>query len=152
MNAADESFLRQAIQLAREARANRERPFGAVLVADGQIVAQGGDQCRVLCDPTAHAEVLAIGAAAAAAGDWRLAGATCYVTLEPCTMCCGALLLCRIARVVYGAHDPRAGAVVSVARLFDGNPYRHQVEVIGGIAAAACAELLKVFFAGRRDG
>ena len=100
-----------------------------------------------------HTEVVAIRAAAATLGSWRLEGCTLVVTLEPCTMCCGAILLARVGRVVFGAADPRAGAVVSTARLLDGNPYRHRVEVVGGILAGPCSELLRGFFRDRRtDG
>ena len=181
--APDERWMNEALRLARAAGARGEVPVGAVVVRDGLVLARGFNQVEALRDATAHAEILAIGAAgssgrdtgdgdggdgdggfgyevgladptevrASLPGDWRLEGATLYVTLEPCTMCCGAILLARVGRVVFGAADPRAGAVVSTARLLDGNPYRHRVEVVGGILAAPCADLLRGFFRDRRD-
>jgi len=171
--APDERWMGEALRLAREAAARGEVPVGALVVRDGAVIARGSNQVEALRDATAHAEILAIGAAGSAsaddaggaegnaaddetaaagaeAGGWRLDDATLYVTLEPCTMCCGAILLARIGRVVFGAVDPRAGAVVSTARLLDGNPYRHRVEVVGGILAGPCGELLRGFFRGRR--
>ncbi|MBK7190567.1 MAG: nucleoside deaminase [bacterium] len=164
--------MNEALRLAREAAARGEVPVGAVVVRDGVVLSRGHNQVEALRDATAHAEILAIGAAGGAGagspddedepdaafaapdrGGWRLDQATLYVTLEPCTMCCGAILLARVGRVVFGAVDPRAGAVVSTARLLDGNPYRHRVEVVGGILAGPCGELLRGFFRGRRtDG
>jgi tRNA(adenine34) deaminase len=138
----------------REAAAAAEAgdvPVGAVVVCDGQVLGRGHNQVEALHDATAHAEILAIGAAAGALGDWRLEATTLYVTLEPCTMCCGAILLSRIPTVVFGAHDPRAGAVVSTARLLQGHPYRHAIEVVGGIAAEASSTLLSEFFRERRN-
>ncbi len=150
--AGDERWMAEALREAAAAAAAGEVPVGAVVVRDGVLLGRGRNQVEGLHDPTAHAEVLAIGAAAGAVGDWRLDGATLYVTLEPCTMCCGALLLARVGRVVFGAADPRAGAVVSTARLLDGNPYRQRVEAVGGIAAGDCADLLRDFFRRARDG
>lgn len=151
--AGHERWLAEALREAEAAAAAGEVPVGAVVVRDGRLLGRGRNQVETLRDPTAHAEVLAIGAAAGAAGDWRLDGATLYVTLEPCAMCCGALLLARIGALVYGAADPRAGAVVSTARLLAGNPYRHRVEVIGGVSATACGDLLRAFFRrARGDG
>lgn len=171
--ASDERWMNEALFLAREAAARGEVPVGAVVVRDGLVLARGQNQVEALRDATAHAEILAIGAAGGTdadsdgdgpggvdteesvapgsrAGDWRLDDATLYVTLEPCTMCCGAILLARVGRVVFGAADPRAGAVVSTARLLDGNPYRHRVEVVGGILGPVCGELLRGFFRDRR--
>lgn len=171
--ATDERWMAEALRLAREAGARGEVPVGALVVRDGVVLARGHNQVEALRDATAHAEILAIGAAGSArvagaqagdadegdaedsgagGGDWRLLDATLYVTLEPCTMCCGAILLARVGRVVFGATDPRAGAVVSTARLLDGNPYRHRVEVVGGILAGPCGELLRGFFRDRRGG
>lgn len=166
--APDERWMHEALRLAREAAARGEVPVGAVVVRDGVVLARGHNQVEALRDATAHAEILAIGAAGShgggdpgepgdggeggGPGDWRLEAATLYVTLEPCTMCCGAILLARVGRVVFGAADPRAGAVVSTARLLDGNPYRHRVEVVGGILAEPCGELLRGFFRDRRGG
>ncbi len=145
-----ERFLREALREARAAAAAGEVPIGAVVARGGAILGRGRNQIETLRDPTAHAEILALGAAAGTAGDWRLEACTLYVTLEPCTMCCGALLLARIGRLVYGAPDPRAGAVVSTARLLEGNPYRHRVEVVGGLLATECGDLLSEFFRRRR--
>ncbi len=145
-----ERWLHEAIGEAEVAAAAGEVPVGAVVVREGRLLGRGHNQVETLQDPTAHAEILALGAAAASAGDWRLEGATLYVTLEPCLMCCGALLLARIGSLVYGAADPRAGAVVSTARLLEGNPYRHRVEVVGGIAAGACSDHLRDFFRRQR--
>lgn len=163
--APDERWMGEALRLAREAAARGEVPVGALVVRGGAVIARGSNQVEALRDATAHAEILAIGAAGthepaaddadepgAATGGWRLDDATLYVTLEPCTMCCGAILLARVGRVVFGATDPRAGAVVSTARLLDGNPYRHRVEVVGGILAGPCGELLRGFFRDRRGG
>ncbi len=147
-----ERWLREALREAEQAAVAGEVPVGAVVVREGRIIGRGHNRVERLHDATAHAEVLAIGAASETLGQWRLAGATLYVTLEPCTMCCGALLLGRIERLVFGAHDPRAGAVVSAARLLQGNPYRHPVEVVGGILADECSALLRDFFRRRRGG
>lgn len=148
--ARDERWMAEALKEARAAAARGEVPVGAVVVRDGAPAGRGGNQVEQLQDPTAHAEILAIGAAAGAGESWRLDDATLYVTLEPCTMCCGALLLARVGRLVYGAPDPRAGAVASTARLLEGNPYRHGLEVVGGILAEPCAALLQEFFRARR--
>jgi tRNA(adenine34) deaminase len=142
--------MAEALKEAELAAEAGEVPVGAVVVRDGALLGRGHNQVEALRDPTAHAEILALGAAASALEDWRLDGATLYVTLEPCTMCCGALLLARIGSVVYGASDQRAGAVISTARLLQGNPYRQRVEVLGGVAAAECSRLLQTFFARKR--
>ena len=136
---------------ARLAGDKGEVPVGAVVVRDGQAIGRGHNQVESLGDPTAHAEILAIGAASGHGDSWRLTDDTLYVTLEPCTMCCGAILLARVGTVVFGAADPRAGAVVSTGRLLDGNPYRQRIEVVGGISAADCGAVLSEFFQSRRD-
>jgi tRNA(adenine34) deaminase len=146
-----ERWLGEALREARDAAEAGEVPVGAVVVREGRLLGRGRNRVEALGDPTAHAEVLALGAAAAAAGDWRLDGATLYVTLEPCTMCAGALLLARIGTLVFGASDPRAGAVVSTSRILDGNPYRQPVAVVGGILAEPCGQLLQEFFRQRRE-
>ncbi|MCP4572360.1 MAG: nucleoside deaminase [bacterium] len=143
--------MAEALKEARTAAAKGEVPVGAVVVRGDRIVGRGHNQVESLQDPTAHAEILAVGAAAGEGESWRLEDATLYVTLEPCTMCSGALLLARLGRLVYGASDPRAGAVTSTARLLDGNPYGHRMEVVGGIAAESCSDLLRDFFRARRD-
>ncbi len=149
-----EHWMREAMKEAQKAAALSEVPVGAVVVHEGGIMGRGHNQVESLNDPTAHAEILAIGAAAASAaaqGDsWRLDHCTLYVTLEPCTMCCGAAMLSRIGSVVFGAADPRAGGVVSSARLFDGNPYKLRVEVVGGILGRECGIMLKEFFRDKR--
>ena len=145
-----ERWLREAIAEAHLAREKDEVPIGAVVVRNGCLVGRGHNQVETLKDPTAHAEILAIGAAAGQGPDWRLGDAVLYVTLEPCTMCCGAILLARVSKLVFGVTDPRAGAVVSTARLLEGNPYRQKVEVVGGILAQECGALLQDFFQDRR--
>lgn len=146
-----ERWMAEAMTEARLAGDKTEVPVGAVVVAAGQIIGRGHNQVESLQDPTAHAEILAIGAASGHGESWRLDEAALYVTLEPCTMCCGAILLSRVGTVVFGASDPRAGAVVSTSRLLDGNPYRQRVEVVGGISAAECGSILTDFFRSRRD-
>ncbi len=146
-----ERWISEAMKEARLAADKGEVPVGALVVRDGQVIGRGHNQVESLRDPTAHAEILAIGAASGDGESWRLEDTTLYVTLEPCTMCCGAILLARVATVVFGASDPRAGAVVSTARLLDGNPYRQQVEVVGGISAGDCGAILTDFFQSRRD-
>jgi tRNA(adenine34) deaminase len=148
--ASHERWMAEALKEARAAEAAGDVPVGAVVVRGGRVIGRGHNQVEQLQDPTAHAEILAIGAAAGDGESWRLDDSTLYVTLEPCTMCCGAILLARVPRLVYGAADPRAGAVVSTARLLDGNPYRHAMETVGGIAAEACGALLQEFFRSRR--
>jgi len=145
-----ERWMAEALKEAELAAGAGEVPVGAVIVRDGALLGRGHNQVESLRDPTAHAEILALGAAASAIDDWRLDDATLYVTLEPCTMCCGAILLARVGSVVYGASDQRAGAVVSTARLFQGNPYRQRIEVIGGVSAADCTRLLQSFFEQKR--
>ncbi len=146
-----ERWISEAMKEARLAADKGGVPVGALVVRDGQVIGRGHNQVESLRDPTAHAEILAIGAASGDGESWRLEDSTLYVTLEPCTMCCGAILLARVATVVFGASDPRAGAVVSTARLLDGNPYRQQVEVVGGISAGDCGAILTEFFQSRRD-
>ena len=146
-----ERWIGEALKEARSAASKGEVPVGAVVVRNGQIIGRGHNQVEALNDPTAHAEILAIGAAGGHGDGWRLDDATLYVTLEPCTMCCGAILLARVGTVVFGASDPRAGGVVSTGRLLDGNPYRHRVEVVGGVSATECGTILSDFFRSRRD-
>jgi len=148
--ASHERWMAEALKEAREAAEAGDVPVGAVVVRDGRVIGRGHNQVERLQDPTAHAEILAIGAAAGAGESWRLEDATLYVTLEPCTMCSGALLLARVGRLVYGAVDPRAGAVISTARLLVGNPYRHGMEIVGGICGDECGALLQDFFRARR--
>lgn len=139
----DEQYMRRALELA--ARAGDEVPVGAVVVLEDRIVGEGWNQPLSTNDPTSHAEIAAIRAAGSAIGNYRLTGATLYVTLEPCTMCVGAVFLARIARVVYGAADPKTGA----ADLFMSR-HNHHARLEGGVLADECGAVLKRFFAARR--
>ena len=143
--------MARALALAAQAARAGEVPVGAVLAgADGAVLAEAANATRRLNDPTAHAEVLAIRAAAARVGADRLVGATLYVTLEPCAMCAGAIAWSRIARLVYGAPDPKSGAVDHGPRLFGQPTIHHRPEVVGGVGEAESATLLRLFFAARR--
>lgn len=145
------SFMALALEAARAAGERGEVPVGAVLVgADGAVLAEDGNRCRALSDPTAHAEMLVIRAAAAAQGSERLVGAHLYVTLEPCAMCAAAISAARIARLYYGASDPKSGGVAQGARVFDHPQCHHVPEVYDGIGAQAAEELLRAFFRERR--
>ncbi len=148
----DERWMREAIREARAALDEGEVPVGAVVVRDGRIVARGRNQIELLQDATAHAEILAIGAASSTAESWRLLDATLYVTLEPCPMCAGAILLARMERVVFGARDPEMGAAGSRLDLFSAGALRHRALVTGGVFEAECGAMLREFFAGRRSG
>jgi tRNA(adenine34) deaminase len=140
-----------ALAEARAAFARGETPVGAVIVsARGEMLSQAGNRTRELSDPTAHAEMLAIRAACAATGSERLTGTTLFVTLEPCAMCAGAIAAARIARVCYGASDPKSGGVEQGARVFDQPQSHHRPEVIAGVREAECAELLRAFFEAQR--
>jgi len=138
--------MRLALAEAREALAHDEVPVGAVAVFEGRVVGRAHNQRELLRDPTAHAEMLAITQAAAALGRWRLSGVTFAVTLEPCAMCAGALVLARIDRLLYGATDPKAGAVASLHRLLSDPRLNHRVEVVGGVLGEECGSLLEKFF------
>ena len=144
--ATHERWMRLALDEAREAGEAGDVPVGALVVRDGAVIGRGRNRVEALKDPTAHAEILALGAAAGAVGDWRLDACTLYSTLEPCTMCAGAILLGRPRRIVYAAPDPRAGALVSTRRLLEDNPYNLEFEVVSGILEAESAELLRAFF------
>ena len=144
------SFMEQALNEAKSAALRGEVPVGAVVVFGGQVVARAGNRTRELCDPTAHAEVLAIRAACAALGGERLTGHDLYVTLEPCPMCAAAIASARIGRLYYGASDPKSGGVAQGARVFSHPQCHHVPEVYDGIAAAECEAVLKGFFAARR--
>ena len=147
----DAAHMRRAIELAGQAAALDEVPVGAVLVLDGRIVGEGYNAPISQSDPTAHAEIRALRAAAAACGNYRLPGSVLYVTLEPCPMCVGAILHARVARVVFGAPDPKTGAAGSVVDLFASERLNHHASVTGGILAEDCAALLRQFFAQRRE-
>lgn len=146
----DEFYMQRALELARAAAARGEVPVGALVVRGGAVIAESANRREEAKDPTAHAELLAIQAAARELGGWRLTGTTLYVTLEPCAMCAGALVLARVERLVYGADDPKAGAVRSLYRLVEDERLNHRLEVVRGVLAAECGELLREFFRRRR--
>jgi tRNA(adenine34) deaminase len=141
-----------ALEEARAAAREDEVPVGAVMVCEGAAIARAHNLTRALRDPTAHAELLALREAAARLGDWRLTGCTLYVTLEPCAMCAGALVLARVPRLVYGAADPKAGMCGTLENLVQDERLNHQVEVVTGVAATEAAALLSEFFRQRRAG
>lgn len=146
----DEFFMREAISLAQAAECLGEVPVGALVVRDDEIVGRGFNSPIGDADPTAHAEIAAIRAAARALDNYRLPGCTLYVTLEPCAMCAGAILQARIGRVVYGARDPKTGVHGSVVDLFAVTRLNHHATVVGGVLADECGRLLSDFFAARR--
>jgi tRNA(adenine34) deaminase len=145
-----DTLMRLALSEAQAAFEEDEAPIGAVIVRDGQVIAAAHNQREQLRDPTAHAEMIAITQAAAALGDWRLERCALYVTLEPCPMCAGAIVQARIPRVVYGAADPKAGAAQSLYRLLDDNRLNHRAEVVAGVLAPECGEILTRFFEQKR--
>ncbi len=147
---ADSNFMRAAIAEAEKARDSGEIPVGAVLTLSGDIIGQGFNRTVQDCDPSAHAEVVAIRQAAKQAENHRLNGATIYVTLEPCAMCVGAMIQARVRRLVFGAYDPKAGAVGSVLDLSESKELNHRVEVNGGLLEEECASILKAFFKTKR--
>jgi tRNA(adenine34) deaminase len=146
----DERWMRRAIAEAERARGHGDVPIGAVVVHGGEVVGAGHNERELRQDPTAHAEVIALRAAAAALGSWRVLDSTLYVTLEPCAMCAGAIVLARVPRVVYGCADPKAGAAGSVLDVLAEPRLNHRPGVTGGVLARACATLLTDFFAARR--
>ena len=146
----DSGFMGLALDLAREAGAAGEVPVGALIVLDGEVVGRGCNQPIGRHDPTAHAEVMALRDAATRLGNYRLPGATLYVTLEPCAMCAGAIMQARIGRVVFGARDPKTGAAGSVIDLFAETRLNHHASVSGDVLAEQCGSLLSGFFAARR--
>lgn len=147
----DRVFMGLALSEARKAGERGEVPVGAVLVADGEVLAARGNERERRHDPTAHAEMLVLRDAAAAAGGWRLRDATLYVTLEPCTMCAGALVLARVKRLVYGADDPKAGAAGSILNVVDHPALNHHPEVRAGVLEAEASALLREFFLNLRE-
>jgi tRNA(adenine34) deaminase len=146
----DEAAMDLALSEARLAAQNGEVPVGSVALVGGTVVASRHNERERAGDPTAHAEILALRDAATSLGGWRLSDVTLVVTLEPCPMCAGALVAARVGRVVFGTTDPRAGACGTLYNLCDDPRLNHQVDVVGGVAAAACRELLTSFFADRR--
>ncbi len=148
----DEFYMRHAISEARQAEINGEVPVGAVIVLNRRIIGTGFNRPIGLTDPTAHAEIQAIRAAARQIGNYRLTGSTLYVTVEPCAMCAGSLINARISRLVYGTPDLRAGAIESVFRIADNSSLNHRVEVTSGILDEECREIMQSFFRARRSG
>jgi tRNA(adenine34) deaminase len=146
----DDYFMRLALREAERALEHDDVPIGAVLVRDGELVAAAHNERELRQDPTAHAEIIALREGARLAGGWRLLDTVVYVTLEPCAMCAGALVLARVPRVVYGASDPKAGACGSVLDVLGEPRLNHRPEVAGGLLAQECGELLSGFFASRR--
>ena len=156
--ASHEFYMRQALREAQQAFDEDEVPIGAVVVRDDpeigerRVIGVAHNQREQLHDPTAHAEMIAITQAAEALGNWRLDGCSLYVTLEPCPMCAGAIVLARIPRVIYGAADPKAGAVTTLYQLLSDARLNHRSEVVGGVLGAECGEILSRFFRGKRRG
>jgi tRNA(adenine34) deaminase len=146
----DEEMMRRALAEAERAAGHDDVPIGAVVARDGELLAAAGNERELRRDPTAHAEVLALRAAAERLGGWRIADATLYVTLEPCAMCAGAVVLARVPRVVFGALDPKAGACGSVLDVLREPRLNHRPEVVGGVLAEESAALLRAFFGERR--
>ncbi len=147
---ADAAFMQAALEEAQAAGERGEVPVGALIVAENRIVGRGGNRTILDCDPSAHAEIVALREAAKVLGNYRLLGTTLYVTIEPCAMCAGAVVQARIARLVYGADDPKGGAVRSCFSMLDHPQINHRVEVTSGVLAENAAALLKEFFAARR--
>ena len=150
MPTADESWMEQALAEAAQAEAAGEVPVGAIIVCDGRIVGRGANRNLTDSDPTAHAEVVTLRAAARTLGNHRLGDCAMFVTIEPCAMCAGALVHARLKRLVYGADDPKAGAVRSVLQVLNHPSLNHQMEVTSGVLADRCGELLQAFFRSRR--
>lgn len=147
----DERWMARALELAGAAAACDEVPVGAVLVQSGRVLGEGHNQPRGAHDPTAHAEIVALREAAAACGNYRLPGSTLYVTIEPCTMCVGAMMHARVATLVFGAREPRAGAVVSQQRLTEAEYFNHRLRYIEGVLAEESGRMLTAFFKARRS-
>jgi tRNA(adenine34) deaminase len=146
----DEYFMRLALREASLALEHDDVPIGAVIVSDGELIGAGHNERELRSDPTAHAEMLALREAARTLGSWRVLEAVMYVTLEPCAMCAGAIVLARVPRVVFGAWDPKAGAAGSVLDVLSEPRLNHRPQVQSGLLAEDCADILRAFFAGRR--
>ena len=146
----DDEFMGRAMALAEQAAAVGEVPVGALVVKDGLVIGEGYNQPITSCDPTGHAEIIAMRNAAKYLGNYRLSGCDLYVTIEPCTMCMGAMIHSRVQRVVFGAREPRAGAVVSQLQLAGQPFYNHQIEVTEGVLADECGALVSTFFRAKR--
>lgn len=150
MDSADQHYMRMALEEAREAERAGDVPVGAVVALGERVIGRGRNRTVADCDPTAHAEIVALREAALALGNYRLGGATIYVTIEPCAMCAGAIVQARPARLVYGADDPKGGAVRTCFQILSDARLNHQVEVAAGVLAGECAAVLQSFFAARR--
>jgi tRNA(adenine34) deaminase len=146
----DEYFMRLALREAETAPEHDDIPVGAVVVKDGEVIGSGHNEREVRADPTAHAEMIALREAARRLGSWRVLDSVLYVTLEPCAMCAGAIVLARVPRVVIGTSDPKAGAAGSVLNVLEEPRLNHRPQVQAGLLAAECAELLRSFFASKR--
>ena len=146
----DEFYMAKALHLAEQAGAADEVPVGAVVVCDGEVIGEGYNQPISACDPTAHAEIVAMRNAASQINNYRLSDCDLYVTIEPCTMCVGAMVHGRIRRIVFGALEPRAGALNSQLQLMDQSHYNHSIEVRGGVLERQCSELISSFFRQKR--
>jgi len=151
INEKDNQFMKLAIEQAGIAQENGDVPIGAVIIHNGQIIGKAYNQREQLQDPTAHAEIIALTQAAAAMESWRLEGCTMYVTLEPCPMCAGALVLARIDRLVYGCDDPKTGAVKSLYNIVTDGRLNHRIEVTSGVLADECSKILQDFFQKKRS-
>ena len=149
--AEDARCMALALEEARRAESEGEVPVGAVVVLDGRVIGRGRNRVIAISDPTAHAEILALREAAAVVGNYRLTGAALYVTLEPCSMCCGAAVNARVARVIYGAVDPKAGAAQSLYRLLEDRRLNHRATVSAGVLGDECGAILSEFFQKRRS-
>lgn len=147
----DEVWMAHALVLAQKAADAQEVPVGAVIVRDGKVLGEGYNQPISGCDPTAHAEIMALRAAAVSESNYRLPGATLYVTIEPCTMCFGAIIHSRVSRVVFGASEPKAGMVVSHSALNDASFFNHSIEWVGGVLAQESSAMMQAFFKHRRE-
>jgi len=150
MDTPDQAYMRRAIELARQAEAAGEVPVGALIVRHGEVIAEGFNRPISTRDPTAHAEMIALRAAATRSDSYRLPGSTLYVTLEPCAMCAGAMVHARVERLVYAAVDPRAGAAGSVFNVVQNPALNHRLDVDAGVLGEECGELLRNFFIARR--
>jgi tRNA(adenine34) deaminase len=146
----DEYFMRLALREAERALEHDDIPVGAIVVKDGEVIGAGHNEREVRADPTAHAEIIALRAAARSLGSWRVLESVLYVTLEPCAMCAGAIVLARVPRVVFGTTDPKAGAAGSVLNVLAEPRLNHRPQVQGGLLADECADVLRAFFASRR--
>ena len=148
--ASDEHWMRQALIAAREAQSRGEVPIGTCIVNEGKLLAVSGNRTRTDCDPTAHAEIVALRSASRVVGNYRLTGAEVFSTIEPCAMCAGALIQARVKRLVFGARDERAGAVESRFRICDTDFLNHRIEIVAGVLEEECRELMQEFFRSRR--